>query len=238
MWLLLDKCAKGLLSVVLPVSCACCGCAVGGLAEGSVCESCWQKVRRPDFRRACCRRCTKPYPVEIAECDLCKDLAFRKAVYCGVYEGAIRNVVLELKTLPHLPKKAKQLLFDTYLEASLSCDVIVPVPLHPDRLKERGYNQAEVIAKALSQMTGIEVDSISLIRVRKTVKNRAWATRTDRIRELKGAFRICKPRRIANRSVLLIDDLYTTGSTATACAQALLDSGAKDVSVITLARRL
>jgi len=115
-----------------------------------------------------------------------------------------------------------------------SLTAIVPVPLHPKRLKERGYNQAEVIAKGLSQAMGIPVVADVLIRNVYT-QTQTKKSRMERMQNMAGAFTISNPEKIANGHVLLVDDVITTGATLETCAQTLLDSSNVKVSVGTLA---
>jgi ComF family protein len=127
--------------------------------------------------------------------------------------------------------------FDALPDSDL-IDSIIPTPLHPERLRERGFNQAEVIARELAAMTGLRVDSTALIRVKKTERHRAGLGARDRARSLEKAFRVRAPRLVSGRVALLVDDVMTTGSTADEIARALLDGAARSVKVLTLARAM
>ena len=117
-------------------------------------------------------------------------------------------------------------------------DVIVPVPLHPIREKQRGFNQADLLARGLSKNTGIPLMNKSLIRIKILPSRQGSAAMRGR-RNLRGAFRIREsgkgPRVFEGRTVLLVDDVYTTGTTADQCARVLLEGGAGRVYIITLA---
>lgn len=234
----LKRCCEGLLAVLLPSSCACCSNPVEALEDGVACAYCWEASRIPDFRRAC-QRCGHPYPRQLPVCDLCRHLSFKCARHCGGYEGALRASILKLKTTPHLPNRLSRLLVETYLcEPSFaSCNLIVPVPLYVERLHERGFNQAELIATALGRVVGIEVET-TLKRIQKTKRKRAMASSEERREALRGAFSVTSPRRVLGREILLIDDLYTSGSTAQACTEVLLNAGAQSVCILTLAKRV
>ena len=117
----------------------------------------------------------------------------------------------------------------------LQCDMIVPVPLHWIRLLQRGYNQSDVLAKMISGYLHIPVKT-PLKRIRATTRQ-ATLTREERLKNLKNAFAVPNPQKVAGKSILLIDDVLTTGSTLHACADALRKAGAADIKVFTVARR-
>ena len=112
----------------------------------------------------------------------------------------------------------------------------MPVPLHPERERERGFNQAAVLARALAQSTQLRCDEWSLARAVHTYRHRTGMDARSRRESVTGAFEVRRPRLIENESVLLVDDVFTTGATASACAEALKNAGAKEVFVLTVAR--
>jgi ComF family protein len=114
-------------------------------------------------------------------------------------------------------------------------DVIIPVPLHIGRLRWRGFNQAAMLAGAVARRMDRPLDLRTLVRVRETPAQ-TRQNRVERIRNLKRAFAVRRPARIASRRILLIDDVMTTGATADECARTLLAAGARRVDVLTLAR--
>lgn len=114
-------------------------------------------------------------------------------------------------------------------------DCIVPVPLSKERFKERGYNQAELLSQPLAEMLGIEHNTDSLKRVKNTKKQSELLPR-DRGKNIADAFAV-ESHTIFNKSILLIDDIYTTGSTVKECAKTLTNAGARNVRVFTLARQ-
>lgn len=111
---------------------------------------------------------------------------------------------------------------------------IIPVPLHPKRFKERGYNQAEAIARGLSEAMGVPVVTDVLLRNIYT-QTQTKKTRMERMQNIAGAFTICNPEKIEGGHVLLVDDVITTGATLETCTQTLIDSVNVKVSVGTLA---
>ncbi len=116
----------------------------------------------------------------------------------------------------------------------LEVNIIVPVPLHPSRLRQRGYNQATLLARKLERHTGLPLDEKALIRVRHTPSQMRLDAEARR-QNVMGAFH-CPGEQIAGRRVLVVDDVCTTGATLAACADALRASGATTVQALTLAR--
>ena len=116
-------------------------------------------------------------------------------------------------------------------------DVVVPVPLHPNRLAERGYNQSGLLAAAFAQRIGRLCDETSLVKIRDT-EHQSRSTGDERRENLKGAFRVVHPSRVRGRTVVLVDDVMTTGATMEACSAALLAGGAYRVVPFALAKAL
>jgi ComF family protein len=119
---------------------------------------------------------------------------------------------------------------------ALESDAVVPVPLHRLREKQRGFNQAAIIAKSISGKFKLRLDDRSLVRTKPTERHRAGLDATDRAKSVEQAFAVAKRQMIAGASVLLVDDVYTTGSTICAAARSLLEAGARQVNVLTIAR--
>jgi ComF family protein len=110
------------------------------------------------------------------------------------------------------------------------------VPLHRLRERQRGFNQASVIARLISRALALELDDRSLKRIKPTERHRAGMDASDRAQSVERAFKVVRPSLVEGASVLLVDDVYTTGSTICAASQALLDAGAERVNVLTIAR--
>jgi ComF family protein len=113
---------------------------------------------------------------------------------------------------------------------------VVPVPLHVSRRRKKGFNHATIIGRALTQDLGLNIDERSLIRVKNTERHRAGMDAHDRMKSVEGAFEVARPRLIEGAAVLLVDDVFTTGSTVSSAATVLLKAGAAKVDVLTLAR--
>jgi ComF family protein len=239
---MLRAAAESLLSLVYPHECRVCGDLVDALISSTSCDKCWAEARLFSEREMLCSKCglrldeqASPKPVV---CGKCGDFDFDKAVALGVYEGALAAAVIELKKTPFFDAQLSQL-----LKASAECqaiyfnaDVIVPVPLSIIRRHERGFNQAEIIANEVSRRAGIAVDSLSLARTRHTPMHRVGMdSKARKIASLK-AFVVTRKELIRDCRVLLVDDVMTSGATASACATALKKAGASQVNVFTLAR--
>jgi ComF family protein len=153
----------------------------------------------------------------------------------GWYEGALRETVLVLKRQPYLPGHVVELL----VEASQRLGPItriVPVPLHADRLRERGFNQAAVIGRELSRALRVPLDETSVVRVSTPNKYRTGLDAKGRQESVAGAFVVRYPRLVEDEDVLLVDDVFTTGATVSSCSEVLVKAGVKTVSIFTLAR--
>lgn len=127
-----------------------------------------------------------------------------------------------------------KILADGFQRFNLSADVIVPVPLHPARLRNRGYNQSELLARELGHLLDIPVNSSTLKRIRNT-KSQMELGADERHRNVMNAF-VCRDEKLSGQKVLLIDDVCTTGSTLDACADALKHGGVASVWGLTLAK--
>lgn len=232
-----------LLTVAYPQVCAICSRSVEQRRFGVACESCWRATRVFSGAETMCWKCGRlsdevsaPAQHEI-RCRLCDSQSFMAARSIGLYEGALRESVLLLKRQPHLSAYLEELLTTTAMRAPLSnATRVVPVPLHPERVRTRGFNQASILAKCLSKSLGLPIDEASLVRVSSTKKYRAGLDAKGRRDTVAGAFEVRYPRLIQNEDILLVDDVFTTGATVSACAEALINAGARSVFVLTLAR--
>jgi ComF family protein len=154
-----------------------------------------------------------------------------------MYEGALRAAVLRLKHEPHLPTRLKAALaFALQRRSFAQTTKIIPVPLSKERLRERGFNQASVLGKQLSQLTGLPLDEHSLERTEQTIGHRAGMDAPRRRESVAGAFTATRPRLLEKQRILLVDDVFTTGATVSSCTTELLEAGAVEVCVLTLAR--
>jgi ComF family protein len=159
----------------------------------------------------------------------------------GAYDGVLRDLIHLLKyqrVRPVAPLLAKFLIQATSPLALPEGLLVLPVPLFKSKLRDRGFNQAEEIARAFVDRCkgrSIQLETSSLVRTRETA-SQTGLTRHQRRANMRGAFSVSRPDRIAGRNVLVVDDVMTTGTTASECARVLLRSGAKQVFVATVAR--
>ena len=154
------------------------------------------------------------------------------------FEGVIRDAVHTLKYqgLQAIAQPIGQLMADHALRHGLDADVVMPVPLHTVRVRERGYNQAESLAREVAKALDLPTDTRTLRRVRHTNPQVKSASLEERRAQVEDAFHAAGP--LAGVRVLVVDDVCTSGATLAACARALLQSGAGSVVAVTAARDL
>ncbi len=223
-----------ILTLAYPQVCVICGRSVERRSFGVVCETCWSETRIFTNEERICLKCGAP---DQERCGRCEELVFTAARAAGIYEGALRESVLLLKRQPYLPQQVESLLTDVVRREPLSLSTrVVPVPLHPKRLKTRGFNQASIIGQTVSKALRLPLDEVSLMRVSTTEKYRAGMDTKGRRDTVAGAFCVTHPRLIAGERILLVDDVFTTVATISACAETLLAAGARNVFVLTVAR--
>jgi ComF family protein len=159
------------------------------------------------------------------------------AAFEGSVQGAIHRWKYEGKT--HLtPFFADWMAegLNRYWERN-SLDLLIPVPLHPQRLRERGFNQALLLAEELSRRTGIPYLK-TILKKRKPTLPQVNLSGLEREKGLKGAFHVTEKEELLGKSVLLVDDVYTTGATVNECSKVLVKEGAQKVDVLTLAHAI
>lgn len=194
------------------------------------CAACEAQVARV---AAFCGACAST--VQRAEEDADDD----GAIAAFVYGGAVAEAITRLKygERPDLARPLSDLLWRAVAPHAqrLSESVVVPVPLHPGRLAERGFNQSALLARPIARRLGTPFLPLALARVRDTPRQ-ASLGREDRLGNVAGAFVARQAARLRGHPILLVDDVRTTGATLTACAHALLEAGAGPVSTAVLAR--
>lgn len=226
---------RGVVDLLFPPSCQVCRAPGPEL----LCRACVDRFRL--IRPPVCERCGKPLrgpPDLIFTCISCRHrrLYFRQARTAGVYDGALRDAVHALKfkgrvalSGPLGALMAEVAARDPVLRA---CDVVIPVPLHPARQAERGFNQAEALAQEVGAALQRPLAPHAVTRARAT-EAQSGLTLPERRANVRRAF-VAAPLTV--RRVLLIDDVLSTGFTVGECARALRVAGAREVVVLTLAR--
>ena len=230
--------ARGLLDLVLPPRCPSCRTIVAG--DRSFCADCWAQLAF--ITAPFCAGCGQPFEVDAGEAARCGECLIRPrrvdaARAAVAYAGPGRAAVLGLKhgdrlhlaevMAPHLHRTAGD-----WLGAEA---LLVPVPLHRWRLWRRGFNQAVLIAASLGRRSATPIERDALVRVRATRMSQGL-NRRQRAAYVRAAFRVARPAAVAGRNIVLVDDVYTTGATAEACARVLRRAGAQSVRVLTWAR--
>ena len=232
------------LAFLYPETCQLCNNRRAKSAEGLVCSHCWSQVRfiRPPF----CERCGLPFVGDLTtpfECANCREmeLHFSAARSAVVASGVVLEAI-------HRYKYQRALWFEPFLADLLvreagpmlreqKWDLLVPVPLHPTKKREREFNQAERLAERLSAATGIPLNANWLRRVLPT-STQTRLTREQRAANMRGAFAMASAERLLGERIVLLDDVFTTGATTSACAKVLQTAGAGEVCVWTVARGL
>jgi ComF family protein len=239
--------SSSLFSILFPSDCRICRTPLTNVAALPVCEPCLAKI--VPLEGPLCQICGEKlfYPNAEAEdvplCPICKRVGahFRRAAAYGAYEGALRDLIHLFKYDGIRPagKILGGLLNQTVAAMALPESVfVVPVPLWSGRRAARGFNQAEAIARSfisVQRSSSIQLDTSILVRTRETA-SQTGLTRHQRRANVRGAFAVVKPARVKGRSILIVDDVMTTGVTAGECARVLRRAGAKEVYVATVAR--
>ncbi len=210
--------------------------------EKGICTDCLSEIHwiEPPF----CSLCGTPYVSQGIMDHPCGGCSTKKRYFTiarsiGAYEGSLREAIhrwkYEGKTFltPYFGQQMVEGL-SRYWDPK-EVDLLIPVPLHKNRLRERGFNQALLLVREIHSRTGIPYLKRTL-RKRKPTPPQVNLSGLERERGVKGAFEITAGDKIVEKSILLIDDVYTTGATVNECAKVLLEAGAKRVDVLTLAR--
>lgn len=230
------------LAFIYPEICQLCGQTRATPAQSFVCSGCRAKVKFVE--RPFCERCGLPFEGAITsqfECPNCResDLEFCSARSAVVAKEQALEII-------HRYKYHRALWFEGLLADWLvgraapelrqqSWNWIVPVPLYPAKQRERGFNQAERLARRLAAATGIPLNTKWLRRVAPT-RTQTLLSREERLANVRKAFAVCRGIELAGERIVLVDDVLTTGATTSACARALRAAGAGEVCVWTVAR--
>jgi competence protein ComFC len=230
------------LGFFYPEACQLCGEARATRAEGYVCAGCRAQAQfiMPPF----CDRCGRPFEGDITtrfECGHCQEM---KPNFCSARSAVVaRDKILDVI---HRYKYQRALWFEPFLAdllvlrarpelAQAKWDWLVPIPLHPTKERQREFNQAERLARCLSTATQIPVNSRVLRRIVAT-RTQTRLNREERLDNVRNAFALCPGVHLNGERLVLLDDVFTTGATANACARVLRTAGAGSVCVWTVAR--
>jgi len=237
--------SDAVVSVLFPAGCRICERLLTRASRVPICEECLDSFQR--IPEKACEICGQPMPGFAARegerliCRVCgnRTYAFDRARSYAIYEGALVRAIILLKFERIEPLGtwfAARLAEVVQREIQiLEADVVVPVPLHRDRERERGYNQADVIAKPLAKKLRLPHKAVLLVRTRSRPDKQVLSFE-ERWESVRGAFATRPGSQVDNKRVLLVDDVLTTGATLDACARALREAGAKSVIGLTVAR--
>jgi competence protein ComFC len=238
--------AGALAAVIFPAPCRICAELLENASRIPLCANCLASFA--PCAGPICDRCGRPLVSTVVTegvaeplCNVCRrglydfDFARSSASYTPKVASAI--VLLKYEELVPLGRLFAARLLQVARAHAKQCsaDVVVPVPLHPARLRERGYNQAELIARPLARELGLPCRSYLLVRTRPR-PDKLTLTLRERWRSVRGAYAIRQGSRVDNLRVLLVDDVLTTGATLDACSRALRRGGASYVAALTVAR--
>lgn len=229
------------IDFAIPLTCPYCGNIID--SQQVLCNECFQKIQFISGNK--CYRCGRPLPtfeVNTNEKMLCGACLEKRPVYdqarsVFIYDSFSREAILRLKYsdrtdlrrfFVHFMLKAGKELF-------VKTDIITPVPLHWHRKLKRMYNQADVLGELLAQKLNKPYHSYLLAR-QKNTHSQEHKSAQERLKNVQGAFRVNKPELVKNKTILIIDDVFTTGATVSACAKELKKYGAKAVYVLTIAQ--
>ncbi|RMH03416.1 MAG: ComF family protein [Nitrospirae bacterium] len=234
---------RSLFHLLLPVRCITCAQPLYGDPIPFFCRSCWKRIR--PLTDPACIHCHRPIISPIGEqstlqyrCGPCRlhPPAYQRAWTFYAYESPLKEAIGQFKYRGKvaLAKPLAQLMLARWTERPI-LDGIIPVPLHRDRLREREFNQCVLLADYISHHLHVPLYLRTLIKTRSTAPQ-AGLTRRARLLNVKHAFAVRHPARVEGKCLLLVDDVFTTGTTVNECAKVLRLAKAQTVYVVTLAR--
>jgi ComF family protein len=238
------KLFDGLINLIYPDQCLICSAPIARRQDCGICDGCWGKAIEMKIRPPRCLSCGLPFQSfqNTTEylCGTCtlQMPPFSGARAFGYYAEELSSLIQAFKF--HGRRNLVGLLTPLMAEAFFEnwgredFDLLAPVPLHPKRRRERGYNQSELLAQALARQIALPCMTC-LVRTRPTIPQ-VGLSDSQREENVRKAFQCCDSKRISGKRILLIDDVMTTGATVSSAARALVEEGALRVSVLTVAR--
>lgn len=236
---------RGVLDLVFPNACLICDALASDddILRHGLCSNCWAAVTNDPHNL--CMRCGQtigPHADSTDGCVACRSVTFgfRAVIRLGTYGGRLRDAVLRMKNssgeslAENMGRVFGECRRDHFSE--LRSDLVAPVPLHWRRAWWRGYNQAAAIAEQLAWASGLPCSRGCLRRIRHT-SQQLQPSAAARRENVRGAFRVRRGENVKGKRILLVDDVMTTGSTASEASRTLREAGAAEVVVAVLARR-
>ena len=235
---------RNVSDVIFPPQCLGCSTIFESVKNRIFCPACAENVHH--ISGSICSVCGITFadsPAGNHLCGVCLEKRpwFSQARAVFSYEGVILNAIHQFKYKRDIASGEMMACFMadfSFPDIDFSeYSLIVPVPLHIKRLRERGFNQSLILARHLGEKKDIPVN-FSLLRRHKFTATQTGSNKTERKQNIKGAFEVSDSKIIASKNILLVDDVYTTGATVDECSKTLIKAGAQKVSVLTLARVL
>lgn len=236
----------GLLDLLFPPFCPLCHARLGAGRRDPLCGSCWERLERlvPPY----CETCGHPFPSfepdrssGRSRCEPCRRWRppFTYARAATLYGEWVREALhcLKFGGRTALARPLGDLLAEAgrAMVPVSKIDCLIPVPLHPSREAERGFNQSRLLARRVGRRWGVPVEA-RVLRRRRATRSQTDLDAEERRRNVREAFVLSQPEVVADRHLLLIDDVFTTGATVSECARVLVAAGAASVGVLTVAR--
>lgn len=238
---MLQALSDPILSVIYPQECEVCNNEVEFSDDGIACSECWEETKIFSGDETLCGKCGAflfgASSADPALCGKCDEHSYDRAAAAGVYEKALAASILRLKRTPYIAKRLKKLLAAALERTNTGSDtIVIPVPLSSHRQQERGFNQAALIGQFVARHRGLALDETSLVRQIHTPMHRVGMDKKARALTVRNAFEVVRPMLVDGKAILLVDDIFTSGETASNCAKVLKKSGAAIVNVLTIAR--
>ena len=216
---------KTILGIIYPTTCIFCDKILEKNKELEICEECYKELKFLDNGKTIHKNNDEIYYDDIFA-------AFK-------YSGKIKELIIKYKYQHkgYLFRAFSKLMFKSIKDRKIDADIILSVPLYKDRERQRGYNQAHLLAKEMSRLTNIQYDKKILRRV-KTTNCLALCNKKERKDIIKGAFLLKNPEKVKNKKIILIDDVFTTGATINECSKVLKQCGAKKIIGLVIAKTI
>ena len=217
------------------IKCIVCGEELSHNTLYSLCDDCLEKLPYNTGNK--CARCDEPMNTMGKYCINCKNEkpSYKHNRSLFVYEKPINDMIRNLKydNRKYLAETFANMLAGEVSKMNIDFDYVIPVPLFPARHKKRGYNQAELLCETMKTKLNMNVNTEILFKVRNT-RSQANLSRSERIENLLDAFEVADKKLVKGKTILLIDDVFTTGTTINECAKTLIKAVAKEVYSLTL----
>lgn len=236
---MMRSCLSACRELVFPSSCLACERRLPLDRLPLFCDDCLTRI--PFIRSPRCPRCGLPHAVgKDHTCGICltKPYSFSLARAALLYQPPIAQLISALKftgQMTALASLGRLAVTSPGFRELSDPDLILPVPLHAQRLRQRGFNQSLILARCFFPDRRRIIDPAALVKIRPTVPQ-TQLSGTERRRNISGSFSVKQPHKVKNKKILLVDDVFTTGSTVNECAGTLRRAGAERVEIFTLAR--